>query len=101
MNRRRIVFFSIFATYQLIAFIFTVVMESNTSFLFKLVGYVGWFKYATFFGFTMVIVEVIWWWLENRNNKRKEEASRLENNTLKAQVYDLQLQVKKETPTVK
>lgn len=95
MNQRRVIFYSVFGVYQLAAFIFTLVMESDTGFLFQLVSYVAWFKYATFFGLVLIAVDFFWWWAETRAAKKEQEAQRLENNTLKAKVYDMQ-EAKKE-----
>lgn len=90
MTRSRIIFYSVFGAYQLLAFVFTMIIENSASLLFRLVGYVGWFKFITFFGLLLIIVDFIWMWMDHRNHRRAEEASRLENNTLKAKVYDLQ-----------
>lgn len=90
MNRRRLIFFGIFGAFHVIAFVFTLLLESSASFLFKLVGYVGWFKYITFLGLAMVVTDFVWTWMETREAKRKEDSARLENNTLKAKVYDMQ-----------
>jgi hypothetical protein len=90
MNQRRIIFYSIFGVYQLIAFIFTLVMESDTGFLFKIVNYIGWFKYVTFFGLLLIIVDFVWWWREAKNSEKTQDTMRHENNTLKAKVYDMQ-----------
>lgn len=97
MNQKRLIFYSIFGVYQISAFIFTLIMESDTGFLFQLVSYVKWFKYATFLGLVLVVVDVAWWWLDARAAKKEQEASRLENNTLKAKVYDMQ-QASKDQP---
>jgi len=103
MNQRRLIFYGIFGIYQLVAFIFTLAMESDTGFLFKLVGYVKWFKFATFFGLVLIIVDFIWWWRDGRTNVKAQDAMRHENNTLKARVYDLQEASKepKNTPAAK
>jgi hypothetical protein len=90
MTRARIIFYIVFGVYNLSAFIFTLMMESSASLLFKLVGYVGAFKYVTFLGLAMVIADAVWMMLDHRKFKKAEEASRHENNVLKAKVYDLQ-----------
>jgi hypothetical protein len=104
MNQRRVIFYSVFGVYQLTAFLFTLTMESDTNFLFKLVNYISWFKYVTFFGLILIAVDFFWWWTDARAAKKEQEAQRLENNTLKAKVYDMQ-EAKKEpaktTPPVK
>ena len=87
MTRRRIIFYSIFGGYQLLAFIFTLVMDR---FLLDIVGYLTWFKYLAFLGLAMVVVDFVWWWMEKRSNEKEQESMRQENNTLKAKVYDLQ-----------
>lgn len=90
MTRNRIIFYIVFGVYQLLAFVFTIVMESSASFLFKLVAFVGWFKYITFFGLALIIADFVWLWMDSRRQKKLDDDYRLENNTLKAKVYDLQ-----------
>ena len=90
MNKRRLIFFGIFGGFHLIAFVFTVVMETSVQILLNLVSYIGVFKYITFLGLAMVVTDFIWHWQETKAAKKKEDESRLENNTLKAKVYDLQ-----------
>jgi cell division protein FtsB len=90
MTRNRIIFYIVFGVYQLLAFVFTIIMESSASFLFKLVGFVGWFKYITFFGVVLIAADFIWLWMDSRKQRRLEDGYRHENNTLKAKVYDLQ-----------
>jgi len=94
MARSRIIFYIIFGVYQLLAFIFTIVMESSASFLFKLVAYVGWFKYITFFGLLLIVTDFVWMWMDTRKQKKLEDGYRHENNVLKAKVYDMQQGVK-------
>jgi hypothetical protein len=102
MTRARIIFYIAFGVYSLGVFIFTLVMENSASFLFKLIGYVGVFKYITFLGLAMIIADFVWMYLDHRRFKKAEEASRHENNVLKAKVYDLQegAKPKQELPKV-
>ena len=90
MNKRRLIFFGIFGGFHVIAFVFTVVMETNVNVLLNLVSYIGVFKYITFLGLLLVITDFIWHWQETKSSKKKEDDARLENNTLKAKVYDMQ-----------
>jgi uncharacterized membrane protein len=99
MERNRIIFYSIFGVYQLVAFIFTVVIDSNTSALFSMAGYVSWFKYASFVGLMLVVVDFVWSWRQNSKAKREVEEFRHENNTLKAKIYDIQETRKEASPT--
>ncbi|HWA35292.1 MAG TPA: hypothetical protein VG737_14225 [Cyclobacteriaceae bacterium] len=87
MTRSRIIFYSIFGVYQLMAFIFTLYIEKIAL---SLVHYLSWFKYITFLGLVMIIADFVWLWMDQRKYKKTEEASRHENNVLKAKVYDLQ-----------
>jgi len=100
MTRYRVIFYVVFGVYMLSAFIFTLVMESSASILLGLIRIVGWFKYITFFGVVLILTDFIWLWLDNRRQKKQEEASRHENNILKAKVYDMQegLKSKPEVP---
>jgi hypothetical protein len=91
MNKRRLIFLSIFGAFHLITFIFTIVIDSNdASMLLSLVNYVSLFKYLAFLGLAMLITEFIWTWQDSRRAQKMENDMRLENNTLKAKVYDLQ-----------
>ena len=92
MTRNRIIFYSVFGVYQLLAFIFTIIVDStnSTTFLFGLLKYIGWFKYITFLGLAFILVDFIWIWMDTRNQKKQDDAFRHENNVLKAKVYDMQ-----------
>jgi hypothetical protein len=90
MNKRRLIFFAIFGAFHLIAFIFTLVLESSATFLLGLVSYVVLFKYLTFLGLVMVVTDFFWHRYEVKAAQKKEDDARLENNTLKAKVYDMQ-----------
>lgn len=100
MSRNRIIFYSVFGVYQLLAFIFTIIMDStnDTSFLFGLLKYISWFKYITFLGMVLIIIDFIWLWLDVRRQKKLDEEFRHENNVLKAKVYDMQQGMKSEAP---
>lgn len=93
MNKRRLIFFSIFGIYHLLLFIFTAYIDSqksDLSVLLKVSSFISLFKWGALLGLLMLIGDVIWWWLESRSSDKEREASRLENNTLKAKVYDYQ-----------
>ena len=100
MTRYRVIFYIIFGVYMFSAFVFTLIMESSASVLFKLVGIVGWFKYITFFGVVLIVTDFIWLWRDQVRQKKSDEAFRHENNVLKAKVYDMQegLKSKPEVP---
>jgi len=78
-------------------------MQSNAIGLLGLLKYIGWFKYLTFIGLILILVDFIWMWRESRKQKKQDEAFRHENNVLKAKVYDMQegLKSKPEVPNAK
>jgi cell division protein FtsB len=92
MTRNRIIFYSIFGAYQLIAFIFSLIVDysNSTTFLFGLLKYIAWFKYLTFLGLALIVTDFIWLWMDVRKQRKADESYRHENNVLKAKVYDLQ-----------
>lgn len=87
MTRSRIIFYSVFGIYQLAAFIFTLYIERIAL---RLLHLLPWFKYITFLGLVLIITDFVWLWMDQRKYKKTEEASRHENNILKAKVYDMQ-----------
>lgn len=93
MNKRRLIFFAIFGVYHLTLFAFTLYLEANKgelSLLYGMLTRITWFKWGALLGVLLWITDVAWWWFEHRAIKKQQESARLENNTLKAQVYDLQ-----------
>jgi hypothetical protein len=92
MNKRRLIFLSVFGGYHLMTLLFTVFMETkknDLSLLYSLFGKITLFKYGAFFGLILFAVEAIWTWRDGKNAEKEKEAMRHENNVLKAKVYDL------------
>lgn len=79
--------------------------DIDFGFLAELYGKISWFKYGALIGLVLFSIDFGWAWLESRSAKKEHDAFRLENNTLKAKVYDYQQAgkepVKKETPPAK
>lgn len=90
MNKNRIILYFVFAAFHLGAFIFTVVLDNNTSLLFKMVGWVPMFKWITFLGLVILITDVVWALKANKDAAKEKAAITLELNTLKAKLFDLQ-----------
>lgn len=90
MNRNRLIFYAIFAAFHLGAFVFTIIIENNTSALFSMVKYIPWFKYGTLLGLILVLVDVTWSWIINKDSQKERGALTHELNTLKAKLFDLQ-----------
>jgi hypothetical protein len=81
------------------AFIFTLRIQDFT-FITRIYQYIGFFKYITFFGIVLIVVDVIWSWIVSRNAKREKDVLSHELNTLKAKLFDLQ-EVAKEADATK
>jgi len=93
MKKNRLIFFSIFGAYQLFVFLFTLYInkkQSDPLSLLPLLSHFSIFIYGAFFGVLLMIVDFIWSWMASRRQTRNEEEMILENNTLKAKIYDLQ-----------
>lgn len=103
MSKNRIILYSVFALFHLGAFIFTVVLDNNADLLFRMVSWVPWFKWITFLGLVLLIVDVIWSWIANRDAQNEKAVLTHELNTLKAKLFDLQEAAKEapKTPTPK
>jgi len=100
MTKIRLIFYAVFAAFHLGAFIFTLILQSNTSLLLKMAGYVSTLKYVTLFGLILLIVDVIWAFKINRQVQQEKDALAHELNMLKAKLYDIQ-EEKNISPTPK
>lgn len=101
MTRKRVIFYSIFGVYQLAILIFTIVIDSSVNALLGVVKYVPVLKYLALLGFLMIAADFGWaWWVIH---KQKKEVDKLnsESNSLKAKMFDLQEEVKKNVSTGK
>jgi hypothetical protein len=89
MNKNRIIFYLVFATFHVGAFIFTILIQ-DFGFLTRIYKHIGLFKYITFFGIVLVVVDVVWSWIVVRDSQKEKAALTHELNTLKAKLFDLQ-----------
>lgn len=96
MNRNRIIFYIVFGTFHLGAFIFTIMLNNDTGLLFKMVSYVPMFKWVTFVGLLMLLFDAGWSFVINRNTLKEKAALTQELNMLKAKLFDLQEAAKKQ-----
>ena len=89
MNRKRIILYLIFVVYQFSAFIFTYMVDGHLDLL-GLLKFIPWFKYITFLGFILIVVDVVWYFTDQRAHSQKNDELKQENTDLKARIYDLQ-----------
>ncbi|RAV98431.1 hypothetical protein [Pseudochryseolinea flava] len=90
MTKIRLIFYAVFAAFHLGAFIFTLILQSNTSLLLKMAGYVSTLKYVTLFGLLLFVIDVVWSFKSNREAQEEKAALAHELNMLKARLYDIQ-----------
>lgn len=90
MKKNRWIFYSVFGLFHLTAFIFTFILDNNTSLMFKMVSWVPAFKWVTLFGLLLLVADVLWVLSVNKESAKERDALQHELNTLKAKLFDLQ-----------
>jgi hypothetical protein len=95
MKKSRTIFYALFAVFHLGAFIFTVILDNNTSLLFSMVQYVPLFKYVTLMGLVFLVVDFVWALRATKDLEKEKSTLNHELNTLKAKLFDLQEASKK------
>ena len=99
MKKNRIIFYIIFALFHIGAFIFTVVLGSNSTFLMSMFSWVPYFKWVTLLGVVFVAIDFIWSWVAVKDNQQEKAALSHEVNTLKAKLFDMQEEMTKNAST--
>ena len=69
MNTRRIVFLSIFGAYQLIVFLFTLIVEFKDGYIYTLLNKVSLFKYGALVGVVLFVIEFLFVKKDSKNSK--------------------------------
>jgi uncharacterized membrane protein (DUF485 family) len=59
MNTRRIIFLSIFGAYQLVVFLFTLLVEFKDGYIYTLLNKVYLFKYGALLGLVLFAIEFV------------------------------------------
>jgi hypothetical protein len=110
MKKSRLIFFSIFGGYHLIVVILTFYIkhkagQGDFGSLYSLLSSVALFLYGALLGLVLLIIDFIWSLRDSKQSEGEVEELHLENNTLKAKIYDLQEKDKQAStvnpPTVK
>lgn len=99
MKKRRLIFFVIFGAFQLLLFLFALIVDhqkNNIQFLLAMQGKIWLFKYTSFFGLALLIIDAVWHMKENRDESKERKKQGEELNKLKAKMFDMQ-----ETPSTK
>ena len=97
MNQKRLLLYLAFVIYQLGAFIFTVMVDGHLDLL-GLLKFIPWFKYISFLGVILLIIDLVWQWIDRRTNSKRQNDLEKENIELKAKVYDYQSAAKPTAP---
>ena len=93
MNKRRIIFFSVFGVYHLAVLAITSYVDAqkqDLSLLTSMYGILYLFKYGAMLGLALFVTDFIWSWRETKGSEKEQEALKFEVNNLKAKEYDLQ-----------
>ena len=101
MKKDRLIFYAIFAVFHLFIFGFTMYMDSqksNYNFLFSMLNKIWMLKYGSLIGLILLVVDVIW--LMRGEKQHAAEKMQLQNEltNLKAKLFDLQENAKKNAP---
>ena len=97
MNKNRIILYIVFACFHLGAFIFTIVLDNNSGLLFKMVNWISELKWITLLGLVILITDAVWALKANKDAAKEKAALTAELNTLKAKLFDLQEDAKKQS----
>ncbi len=89
MNRKRLLLYLIFIVYQGGAFFFTYLVDGHLDLL-GLLKYIPWFKYVSFLGLLLIILDIVWSFKEYKSNQKQKKELKDENTVLKAKLYDIQ-----------
>lgn len=90
MKKSRIIFYIIFASFHIGAFIFTLVLSRDSGFMMSMISWVPYFKWITLVGLALLLIDVIWSWVSVKDHDREKAALAHEVNTLKAKLFDMQ-----------
>ena len=89
MSRNRVILYVVFLCFHVGAFIFTLMIQDFT-FLTKIFEHIWLFKFITFFGIVLIVIDFVWSWIVSRDSQKEKAALTHELNTLKAKLFDLQ-----------
>ena len=96
MLRKRIILYLALATYQILSFVFTVMVDGRLDLL-GLLKYIPYFKYVAFIGVMLVVVDIIWFWREHSDNTFNRNRLEDQNTFLKGKLDRQEENKKKET----
>jgi hypothetical protein len=84
MKKNRLIFYLIFALFHIGAFIFTVALGNNSSFLISMFSWVPYFKWVTLLGVVLVIVDFVGATIAMKELCREKSALSHKFNKMKA-----------------
>lgn len=95
MNRKRLLLYLIFVVYHACAFAFTYLVDGHLDLL-GLLKFIPWFKYIAFLGLLMISLDIAWYFVDRKSRRQEQKELKDENTILKAKLYDLQQEARKE-----
>jgi len=96
MLRKRIILYLALATYQILSFVFTLMVDGYLDLL-ALLKYIPYFKYVAGIGVILVFVDIIWFWREHADNTFSRNRLEDQNTFLKSKLERQEEINKKET----
>ena len=98
MKKNRLIFYAIFAFFQVSIFLFTVYMDVNqndTGLLFAILKKIWMLKYGALIGILLLATDIIWLMREQKDQQKQRDQLQSDMNNLKAKLFDLQEAAKK------
>ncbi len=89
MLRKRIILYLALASYQILSFVFTIMVDGRLDLL-GLLKYIPYFKYLAAIGVVLVFVDIIWFWREHTDSTFHRDRLENQNTYLKAKLFDQQ-----------
>ena len=101
MKKSRWIFYGVFALFHVIAFFFTLYIDSNKNdiqFLISLQSKIGLMKFITLFGMLLITVDILWLLKDQMGFRKEVEKGQIEIKALKAKLFDYQEGSQKKDP---
>ncbi|GIV37859.1 MAG: hypothetical protein KatS3mg032_2238 [Cyclobacteriaceae bacterium] len=98
MKKNRLIFYSIFGALHLFIFFFSLFMDSqkeNFQFLIQMQGRIWMLKYGSLILLILFSVNLLLHYRDNRRNEQEKKELLKELNNLKARLYDLEQEARK------
>lgn len=93
MRKSRLIFYIIFAAFQIFLVAFSLYVDNQKEdfhFLLSLQSKIGWLKYGSFLGVILLGIDFFWNWKVMRDHEKEKGLLQNELNSTKARMFDMQ-----------